>query len=224
MNTIVKNKPIYKNNIFYTIILYLFSITVAVVSLMPVTVAFESRFTHLETDAEILFLLCKGLFAVTLLISVNIIAIKKDLSFGAIPAFFAALTTVYPLINSIDALIDAKAFSEKYLMTFDLSPYILNVVEYTIFFFLSVFTLLYLTGWLKLPVVILALSVPGAIAAQYSVIVNAVTYEIELYEVLCFAYTVVACLIPAVLVLGSRVPGKLRLISYQSKRYNNENS
>ena len=219
MNTIFKNKPVYKNNSLYTALLYFLSIITSAISMMPVTVAFMSRFTQLETNADILFVILKGLFAVSLLIAVNAIAIYKDVIFGTIPAFFAALTAVIPMVQSIKAFTDAKAFADKYQMSIDLSPYVLTMVEYLIFFLLAVFTFLYLTGWLRLPAAILALSVSGAIAAQYSVIVNATTYEIPIYEVLCFAYTVVACLIPAVIVLGCWIPGKLRLVNYRAKRY-----
>lgn len=219
MNTIFKNKPIYKNNPLYTTILYILSVASSAVILMPVTVAFMSRFTQLDTNTDVLFIILKGLFAVSLLIAVNIIAIYKDVVFGVIPALFAAFTAVIPMVQSIRTFADAKAFADKYQMSIDLSPYILTMVEYLIFFLLAVFTVLYLTGWLRLPAMILALSVSGAIAAQYSVIVNAVTFQIAIYEVLCFAYTVIACLIPAVIVLGCWVPGKLRLVNYRAQRY-----
>ena len=91
MNTIFKNKPVYKNNSLYTALLYFLSIITSAISMMPVTVAFMSRFTQLETNADILFVILKGLFAVSLLIAVNAIAIYKDVIFGTIPAFFAGI-------------------------------------------------------------------------------------------------------------------------------------
>lgn len=217
MNTIFKNKPISQNNKIYNALLYLLTVAATAPMLMPVVVGFMSDFTRVEISP--VYLIFRGLAAIAIILAVNVFVINGNTSFFLFAGILTTITVVFPLIDNINTLSAQIAFSQKHGMNIDLSQYLLTVIEYSLFFLVSLITTLYSVGFFRFPVVIMALSLPAAIAAQYDVIVRAVKFEMGLYDVLCFACTVTASLIPLVLVLACKNPKITKSKKYSPKRY-----
>ncbi len=217
MITIFKNKPISQNNKLYNTILYLLTVLATVPMLMPVVVGFQSDFTRIEVSVP--YLIFRGLAALSIILGVNIFVINKNTSFFSLAGILTAVAVIFPLVDGISTLYTQISFSVRNGMHVDLSQYILTVVEYSIFFILSILTALYALGFFRFPVAVMALSVPAAIAAQYDVIDRAVRMQYGTYDILCFAYSVTLSLIPLVLVLSCKTSQKAKSNKYTARRY-----
>ncbi|MDO5124209.1 MAG: hypothetical protein Q4D44_06030 [Eubacteriales bacterium] len=226
MNTLKNRQPTYKGSAVYTTILYILAIPTAILMLSPLVLGFMNEFSRIDSNADLIYLILRGLGALGIIVAVNALAICKNVFFCSIPSLFISVAVVFPMLDSINALIEAQRFANDYNMPADLSTYVLSTVEYVLFFLVSVLTFLYCTGVLKLPVAIMALGVPAAMAAAYTVYINIVNFGMDIFHVLTFAYAVTAPLIPVVITLGcdskkEKTPKTEDSNKYRARRYKN---
>lgn len=229
MNTLLKRQPTYKGSAVYTAILYILAIPTAVLMLAPLVLGYMNEFSYIDSKSELIYLILRGISALGIIIAVNIVAIWKNVLFCSIPALFTSAMVVFPMATSINALIEAKRFADEYNMPADLSTYVLSTVEYVLFFLISIFTVLYCTGIIKLPVVIMAMGIPATMASAYSIYTNIVNFEIELFDVLTFAYAASASLLPVIITLAcdntkEKSSKKEKSEKYVARRYKSENN
>ncbi len=217
MNQILKNKPVSRNSKLYNSLLYILTVLTAAPMLMPIVVYFQSGFTRVELSPA--YLILRGISALCIILAVNIFVIKGNIAFFAIAGIFTAVTIIFPFAQCINDFVNQLSFSLKYNITIDHSQYILTAIEYLLFFVISVLTVLYSLGFFKASVIIMALSLPAAIASQYDVFDRALRFQFGLYEILCFAYAVTASLIPFVLVLASKNQKSSKSKTNNGKKY-----
>lgn len=226
MNTLKKRQPTYKGSAVYTTVLYILAIPTAILMLSPLVLGFMNEFSGIDSNADLIYLILRGLGALGLIFAVNVLAVWKKVFFFSIPSLFASIMVVFPMLDSINALTEAQRFANDYNMPADLSTYVLSTVEYVLFFLVSVLTFLYCTGVIKLPVAIMALGIPAALAAAYTVYINVVNFGMDIFHVLTFAYAVTASLIPIVITLGcdskrEKAPKTEDTKKYRARRYKN---
>ncbi|MGN0453259.1 MAG: hypothetical protein ACI4GZ_05600 [Ruminococcus sp.] len=204
MNTLLKYKPMLKESKFFRYFAYILSLVGIVPLLMPVTVAFMSKFSRITSAPDILYIILRGAFGVALIVGMTVYAVNKKILGITVPAVFATVTVALPLYDSIDTYISAKRIAESFSMTVDYSPYLLTIGEYLLFFLLCLFTVLFSLGLFRYSVIIMVVSVVSSLAALFTAINNYVTYGIEVYEIICFAYSIAVALIPAFVVLSTK--------------------
>lgn len=216
MNNIFKNAPKVKDkNTASVILISLLVFVSSTLMLLPVIVSLKSGFTQ-GNDSPV-YLILKGLFAVSLIFCTVVFIVNKNIFVTVIPSITGVIMLIFPLINSIGSYINAKSRAESFGMTVSYEPYIIAICEYSMFLLLCLFTALYSLGYFRLPVVTLIISVVSSILSIYTVIYNYFILLVPIYDTVCFIPACTAPLIP-IFLITSTVTVKSKSNKYQPKR------
>ncbi len=218
MLSFIKNKPeIKEKNTIYIVLIVLLSLLGISLLMLPVIVNFLNRFSTVSSADDMIYYILRGLFGVSIGIGAAVYAVKKDISIASIPCFIGFVTVLFPLYDSVAALTKAHSVAQQLSMSVGYGPYLITIGEYLLFTLLCLFTMLYSLGLFKQPFIIILISVVATLATLFTVIDKFITYDISTYEILSFAYAVVICIIPLILVL-SATPLQTKSTKYKARR------
>lgn len=203
MFSLFKNAPQLKErNSHFRIILLIMAVISSSFILAPVLVGFMSNFT--ARDESALYCLCKGIFGISLIAGVSLIAVDKKIYHAVYPCIFGFFTALFPLFGSIGDYQYVKSVAEKFSMAQDYSAYWISIGVYLLYAILCVFTALYVSGYFKWSVVILVLSALSSLATVFIAIDKSITYDTTTFEILILTSIAFTSLMPVVLVSSTQ--------------------
>ncbi len=192
----------------YLIGIVILSLSSLVLLMLPVIVNTLNRFSAIDSNADIVYYILKGLFGVSIAVGISILTIKKDITAVIIPCIAGFITCLFPLYESVSRLTNAYTMAQQLSMAVGYGPYLISVGEYLLYALLTVFTLLFCIGKFRYILIIMLLSVIGSLATVFTCVDNYITYNISVYEILSFGYTALLCLVPLLVVLSVKPQNK----------------
>lgn len=204
MFSIINKSPILKDkNSGYRIAIIVLSLICGAFILSPVlTFLLQGQAPLAEMPVGSFYYIIRGLFGITLLIASAILFITGNVTIVAIPSLFGLIASLIPLIDRIQKFIDHKTFIDKFAMTADYTSYLVGIGIYTLYALLCLSTLLYALGILPANLVVLIASALTITAVIFITIDRAKNIEygiFDLYDIMCFSYTFLAAMIPALI-------------------------
>lgn len=183
------------------IIIPILSLISSIFIFAPVIVGFKSNFTTGDYSAA--YLVFRGLFGISLIICSVIFSYSKSTFISGVASLFAFITSLFPFIGSISEFAQVRAFAQQYSMTADYSTYLESMAIYLAFTLLSLFTFLYSTGILPVSIVVLVLSVVSFLATIFISVQKVITFNISIFDTLCFGYCALTSVLPILLVAST---------------------
>lgn len=208
MLSLFYRSPVVKvKSLFFRITLIVLSVISAIAIFSPV-VAFALKHSSplSEMPESVWYYAFRCLFGMSIIIGAIIFAIYKKTSVIAIPAVLGFITSLFPLMQKINVYTDYKAFIEKFNMTADYTNYLINIGIYLLFALLCIITFLYVSGLLPYSIIVFVMSALTLTAVIFITIDRSKNLEYEIFnifDILCFAYTAIAALMPATIAIST---------------------
>ena len=208
MLSLTKRSPVLKSNSLpFGIILITLAFICGIFILSPVIAFFIKGSNPLaEMPESTWYYIFRGLFGISVLIAAIMYTIFKNVTITALPCLMGLIATLFPLILKIDKYLKYKDFIDKTNMTADYASYLVNIGVYVLMALLCLSALLFALGLLPTNIIIFVISTMTIFAVIFMTIDRAKNIESEIFsifDILCFAYTSVAALMPVVVALST---------------------
>lgn len=216
---VFKNKPKTKEKTGGLAAISVILAIVAIVPLlMPVIVCMLNGFAQTESTKDNVYYVLRGIFGIALIFGVTSFAVNKDISTVIFPAFVGFILSVFPLAKSFNVLMQTKETAQQLSMTIDYTLYLVDIGLYLFLTLLALFTVLFACGIIRNPLFVYLFSVVASLGVAFLAFDRYYTFQIPVYDVICYAYATPVALIPSFIAMSVKPLKRIKKEKYQPRR------